>query len=70
MLLSALIGLVVSITSTILSVQAATTDQSCLDACSDYSVVLGYCRIIYGNERKPFGLDQVCTLLSDADWRS
>ncbi|GFZ46814.1 hypothetical protein JCM24511_04034 [Saitozyma sp. JCM 24511] len=29
---------------------AATTDQQCLDACSDYSISIGHCRDVYGNE--------------------
>jgi hypothetical protein len=30
----------------------ATTDQQCLDACSDYSISIGHCRDVYGNERE------------------
>ncbi|ORY26162.1 hypothetical protein BCR39DRAFT_459516, partial [Naematelia encephala] len=30
-------------------VLAASTDTTCVDACSDWSVTLGHCRGIYGN---------------------
>jgi hypothetical protein len=31
--------------------RAATTDSTCVRSCSEYSIVLGHCRIIYGDHR-------------------
>src|SRR5689334_639687 len=47
---------------------AATTDQQCLDACSDYSISIGHCRDVYGNEREWPATARATTTMTATFW--